>query len=149
VIRNIFCLAWLTVCAPLPGTAAEPAAPSYETQVYELARRAEPDTVAKSARAHLDELAAHELDQKNYVIDFRRWGDFLQITAQRGEKKYAGTINLSAVKEIKLVAGHAPDLGGASAASARRLHPRRVGRDVLGGGRGLRQQPGQPHDPVR
>lgn len=84
----------------------------WEKQVYDLARKAEEETLLKSHSAYLDMMAAHNLDSGSYSFECRRWGDFLALFITRGGQKYAGAINLSQTKEIKLTAGHMPDFNG-------------------------------------
>lgn len=94
-----------------PAAKAEEPSP-YPALVYDLARKAEAETLPKSRPLYLDMMAAHKLDAESYSFECKRWGDFLALFIARGGKNYAGAINLGETREIKLVEGSAPSMNG-------------------------------------
>lgn len=84
----------------------------YISQLYEMARIAEVEQLAKSPQAHLDQMASFKVDSNSYSFESNRWGDFLSVFIARGKQKYAGSLNLASVHEITLIPGHPPDMEG-------------------------------------
>ncbi len=109
---------------PIVRSKAEPSAPP-EPEADDLGPlidAAEADALARLPALMDEARKAHADDAAAYSFECKRWGDFLSLFIRRigrnwmeneaSAKQFATSVNLSQVRDIRLVEGHAVDQNG-------------------------------------
>lgn len=110
----------------------------YPEHIEVLAAESEPKAWAQAINLEAKFSAEYNEDKAGFSFACQRRGDFLTVTVQRGKTEpnvlgdkprlFSSSLNLSAVRDIQLTEGHAPDRLGSIGFSI-------AYRDKTGGGR--------------
>lgn len=94
----------------------------WSAEIERMEREAETLAIARADEVFAEMAAEHERQTAGYHFECRRWGDFLSVFMERAanqesdwygnSRKLATSLNLAAVKQIKLVEGRCFDRRG-------------------------------------